>query len=132
MNKLSILIAILALVSVVWHNAPETNKDVIEVYVSDDILYIYPKANRIETEGGEVFKFDSRTELSNYISDRTANLVNSIELTPIMQAEEYVDMVGQSYELLTDSELQELINNACMLYQLGCEEQKELEARFYL
>lgn len=133
MNKLSILTSILAVTSILWHNAPENVKqDGICIYTPNDILYILPNSNTIETESGQTIKFANRDELSEFTATKTAEVVNNAITPNYDMARQYISDNIKLYNLSTDEEIQDLCNNAIKLYELNQFECKLIEEYFYI
>ncbi len=112
---------------------PENVKDDgICIYLPNDILYILPNSNTIETEGGEIINFANRTQLSQYTEVKTAEVMNNAITPAYDQAREYISDNIKLYNLATDSEIQDICNNAMKLYELNEYECKLIEEYFYI
>lgn len=106
--------------------------DSIAVYTPDDILFILPNSNTIETEAGKQYYFADRKELSEFISNQTSEVVNIAISTNYDSAKYYIDEQMKMYNLSTDEEVQALINKAIELYNLSKYESELLERFFYI
>ena len=106
--------------------------DSIAVYTPDDILFILPNSNTIETETGKQYFFADRKELSEFISNQTSEVVNIAISTNYDSAKYYIDEQMKMYNLSTDEELSALISKAKELYNLSAYEVELIEKFFYI
>ena len=106
--------------------------DSITVYTPDDILFILPNSNTIETETGKQYYFADRKALSEFISNQTSEVVNIAISTNYDSAKYYVDEQMKMYNLSTDEEISAIISKAEDLYNLSEYEMELLEKFFYI
>ena len=106
--------------------------DSITVYTPDDILFILPNSNTIETETGKQYYFADRKALSEFISNQTSEVVNIAISTNYDSAKYYVDEQMKLYNLSTDEEISEVISKAKELYNLSAYEVELIEKFFYI
>lgn len=106
--------------------------DSITIYTPDDILFILPNSNTIQTETGKEFIFENRKELSKFIEVQTSEVVNVAISTNYDSAKYYVDEQMKMYNLSTDEEISEVISKAEDLYNLSEYEMELLEKFFYI
>ena len=106
--------------------------DSICVYTPDDILFILPNSNTIETETGKQYYFSDRKALSEFISNQTSEVVNVAISTNYDSAKYYVDEQVKLYNLSTDEEISAVISKAEDLYNLSEYEMELLEKFFYI
>ncbi len=106
--------------------------DSICVYTPDDILFILPNSNTIQTETGKQYIFKDRNELSQFIEVQTSEVVNIAISTNYDSAKYYVDEQMKLYNLSTDEEIQAVLSKAIELYNLSAYESELLEKFFYI
>ena len=106
--------------------------DSITIYTPDDILFILPNSNTIQTETGKEYIFKDRKELSEFISNQTSEVVNVAISTNYDSAKYYVDEQMKMYSLSTDEEISALISKAKELYNLSAYEVELIEKFFYI
>lgn len=77
MKNIIIVFFVLIICSQQYEKIENIQDDGICIYLPNDILYILPNSNTIETECGEIINFANRKQLSQFLEEKTSNMANN-------------------------------------------------------
>lgn len=131
-KNITIVIFALIICAMQYDKMENLKDDSITIYTPNDILYILPNSNTIETERGENIYFSDRKTLSEYISNQTSEVVNMATLTNFENAKQFIQKEIEDYDLATDEEINEAILKSQSIYPLNQNEIELIEKFFYI
>ena len=122
----------LIIIAMQYDKMENLKEDSIPVYTHNDILYILPNSNMIETEKGEQIYFSDRKSLSEFIEKETSNAINMATSTNYESAKQFIQKEIEDYDLATDEEIEEVIKRAKDMYSLDTHEEELINKYFYI